>query len=325
MKKINNYSSKLDFSDVGITVMAYSRPDHIEKLIYSLQQNKIKNFTVFIDGPENTLVRKQQQKIFDIIDTIDWAVVDVIKRPINFGLRRSIVSALTEQFLKYEKVILIEDDCIPNKNFFYYMIKSLELYKNNDRVRSVCGYQLPLGLEHSENIKTIASSRFIPWGWGTWREQWLDYETDLIHLHEKVHEKDLYNNLPSDIRNYLEYYAFNETGNDIWSVNWVLTHYLTNTFTVYPSESLINNIGFDGSGVHCTQNNYFDVVSMNTSKKRNFLFEQNIEPDHIIDRKIIDYMENKWGETMVKAPNKEIKSIDSESIDKIVTEVIKSS
>ena len=325
MKKINKHSSELDFSDVGITVMAYSRPDHIQKLIYSLQQSEIKKFTVFVDGPDNVLIREQQKKIFDVINKVDWAVVDVIKRPVNLGLRRSIVSALTEQFLKYEKVILIEDDCIPDKDFFYYMIKSLDLYKNNDRVRSVCGYQLPLGLEQPNNIKTIASSRFIPWGWGTWRDQWQDYETDLIYLHQKIHEKDIYRKLPSDIRNYLEYYAFNKTGNDIWSINWVLTHYATDTLTVYPSESLINNIGFDGSGVHCTQNNYFDIVSIDTSKSRKFLFEENIELDHIIDRKIIDYMENKWGETMVKAPINEIKSIDSESIDGIVTEVIESS
>ncbi len=46
---------------------------------------------------------------------------------------------------------------------------------------------------------------------------------------------------------------------DVWSINWAFLHYFTDTYCVYPNVSLIRNIGFDGSGVHCRYSNSFTV------------------------------------------------------------------
>ena len=54
--------------------------------------------------------------------------------------------------------------------------------------------------------------------------------------------------------------------NEIWSINWSLLNYITNTFSVFPSRSLISNIGFDGSGVHCSNTNEFDLEDELTNK-----------------------------------------------------------
>jgi hypothetical protein len=36
-----------------------------------------------------------------------------------------------------------------------------------------------------------------------------------------------------------------------WAIRWYLAAFLFNGLTLYPRQSLISNIGFDGSGTHC--------------------------------------------------------------------------
>jgi hypothetical protein len=45
---------------------------------------------------------------------------------------------------------------------------------------------------------------------------------------------------------------------DIWSLGWLLQHHLTDSFAVFPRETLIDNIGLDGSGVHCDTTAVFE-------------------------------------------------------------------
>ena len=46
---------------------------------------------------------------------------------------------------------------------------------------------------------------------------------------------------------------------DIWSLNWILQQYINNMSVIYPKISLIENIGFDGTGVHSTITHAFDL------------------------------------------------------------------
>ena len=75
------------------------------------------------------------------------------------------------------------------------------------------------------------------------------------------------------MKKYLKNKKLLDNSADVWSINWAFLHYFTNTYCVYPNVSLIRNIGFDGSGVHCrfstsfTVNNYDKYVRrVNISK-----------------------------------------------------------
>ena len=290
----------MDFTKIGITVVAYSRPDHLKKLLFSLKVNKIKNFTVFIDGADDFFIRKQQQKIIKMLQMIDWADVKIINRPTNIGLRKSIISSLDDQFKIYDKVILLEDDCIPQMGFFDFMLQSLETFKDNKKIRSICGYQLPINLMNTNKIETIMSSRFIPWGWATWKDRWQDYEPNLTPIIDKLKVKDIINDLPSDLLHYLDHYSHKNIQNDIWSINWVLVHYLTKTYTIFPSTTLIENIGFDGTGVHSITTKAFKHLP-NSDIPININIDNNINININIDRKIIEYMEKHWIKNMIKS------------------------
>jgi hypothetical protein len=38
--------------------------------------------------------------------------------------------------------------------------------------------------------------------------------------------------------------------NNSWAIRWYASAFLANKLTLYPGQSLVNNIGFDGSGTH---------------------------------------------------------------------------
>ena len=38
---------------------------------------------------------------------------------------------------------------------------------------------------------------------------------------------------------------------DSWAIRWYLSVFMKNGLVLFPRQSLVNNIGFDGTGIHC--------------------------------------------------------------------------
>jgi hypothetical protein len=51
--------------------------------------------------------------------------------------------------------------------------------------------------------------------------------------------------------------------NDSWAIRWHASAFLFNMLTLYPCKSLVNNIGMDGSGTHCSASNSFSNLVFN--------------------------------------------------------------
>ena len=72
--------------------------------------------------------------------------------------------------------------------------------------------------------------------------------------------------------------AFGEI--DAGDVKLMYAQFISDQYTIYPAKSLVQNIGHDGTGVHCGTTDKFDVA---LSDKTSFSFPKKI----IIDRKIV--------------------------------------
>ena len=48
---------------IGIGVFAYNRPSHLKRVLFSLNYLKIKDFTLFVDGPKNSIDRVNNKTI----------------------------------------------------------------------------------------------------------------------------------------------------------------------------------------------------------------------------------------------------------------------
>ncbi|PVW16574.1 hypothetical protein DDV96_04115 [Marixanthomonas spongiae] len=90
------------------------------------------------------------------------------------------------------------------------------------------------------------------WGWATWKESWQEFNNDPLYLWQTLQEGDLLNQLDKFGGDYLSsQLAHNISGKlDTWFIKWHASVLLKKGFTLFPSVSLVDNIGFDNSGVH---------------------------------------------------------------------------
>ena len=196
-KLLNKYN-------IGIVVLAYNRPSHLQRLFISLKNQNIKNISLYLDKPNDQLSMLNQKEILRMINAAKfWLKCKIKKQTKHMGVSNSIKLALDNEFKIYDKIIFLEDDCIPFKFFFDYMIKCLNSFQNNNQIMSVCGYQLPFLKRKKNTITNIFLKRFIPWGWATWKNRWNKYNENLRDVKKEIlnSKKKIY--LPREIKSYL--------------------------------------------------------------------------------------------------------------------------
>ena len=289
----------LDKSKVGVVVMAYNRPSHLQRLLISLQKSKIKKINVYLDKPVNKLSDINQKEIERMLKAANfWLNCKINKQRKHLGISKSLKIALDREFKKYDKLILLEDDCIPFKFFFQYMVDCLNKFEKNKKIRTVCGYQLPILNKKRKVVKNIFIKRFIPWGWATWKDRWKIYNSNLLDIKKKLTYSNKETYLPIEMKKYLKNKKLLDNSADVWSINWAFLHYFTNTYCVYPNVSLIRNIGFDGSGVHCRFSTSFTVNNYDKYVRRVNISKMFLE-NKCNERKFENYMLKNFSKTIL--------------------------
>lgn len=262
---------------IATLLFTYNRSYHTEQVISALKRNIVlpQKLFVFQDGLRHDRDKLEWKKVNNLIHSIDWCDREIIVSEYNKGLAESIVSGINYVFKDYDAVIVLEDDCVPTANFIYFMQQCFEKYRENKKVYSISGYSYPLILEKKE-YDVYGCGRISSWGWGTWKDRWGIYEKDYELAKKMKQDKTTSENLAMWGRGLEEMLVGNVKGScDSWAVFWALNVISKEGICINPYESLIRNIGMDGSGVHCGVTDRFEVKSMNEQKKE-FAFPDSI-------------------------------------------------
>ena len=247
---------------IATLLFTYHRSYHTEQVIASLRRNIVlpQKLMVFQDGLKQGEDAYEWEKVNKLIHSIDWCDKEVIVSEYNKGLDASILFGINYAFQEYDAVIVLEDDCVTAPNFMRFMEQCLEKYQNVDKVHSVSGYVWPLGFA-GEDADILFCGRFSSWGWGTWKNRWDSYEKDYTVLKEIKHSPELSRELAlwgMDLEKMLIRNARGE--DDVWDVHWALNAIHSGRICINPYQSLIQNIGCDGTGIHSGQTDRFQVV-----------------------------------------------------------------
>ncbi|NQV41136.1 MAG: hypothetical protein HQ506_02175 [Candidatus Marinimicrobia bacterium] len=249
--------------DYRVIVIAFNRPIHTQRVIESLQKEGVKSFTVFIDGTMDEDVQKKQAEIIQYLSTIDWADFEIVHRKVDLGLAKSIVLSVSDTLRTYDSVVVLEDDCIVRPGFVKYFETALNEYERDQSVGAICGYSYPIIQMDPDKPDYFLASRFTPWGWATWKNRWQNYTISLTSLRDQAKSKQInISDFGEDLMLYLEDSTYLSHKQEIWSLNWILTLIINRQLVLYPKISLIDNIGFDGTGVHSEATKVFDNNSL---------------------------------------------------------------
>lgn len=253
-------SSKLMVTKTPVAFFTYNRPEHTRRALEALSKCKDIakcDFFFYSDGPR-TDDATEKVKLTRLV-LHEWSDVfqaQVIERPSNFGLAKSIVDGVSDLCERYGRVIVIEDDLIVSPDFLAFMIQSLNRYEDEPRVMQVAGYTIspPDDISNDAFFLPVTST----WGWATWKRAWQNFAwepKDLTKAKEDQAWKDLF-----DLHGAGSFSAMLEDRlagrNDSWGILWWYAVSRCNGLVVYPSHSLVWNGGFDGSGIHCGSSDF---------------------------------------------------------------------
>jgi hypothetical protein len=261
---------------VGIAVFAYNRNEHLSKTLDGLRTNKeVEKIYVFQDGLKNEEHREGWEATKKVISNIDWCKVSYILSDENKGLARSIVDGINYVLNVNDAIIVLEDDCVPMPNFISFMLQCFEKYNYNKQVYCVSGYSWPIDVEKDE-YDVYFTGKASSWGWGTWKDRWCKYEIDNMILDRLKKSVSASLELATWGNNLEKIFCDRIDGkNDSWAVYWGLKILELKGACVAPYKSLIDNIGFDGSGVHCGKSSKF-IVELDKGIKDKFILPDEV-------------------------------------------------
>jgi hypothetical protein len=141
------------------------------------------------------------------------------------------------------------------------MNETLQRYEKEDAVACISAYIYP--------INDLPELFFIKgadcWGWATWKRAWDLFDPDGEKLLKELKRKkltsefDLNNSYP-----YTKMLSEQIKGiNNSWAIRWYASAFLKNKLCLYPGNSLVNNIGTDGTGTHSGTTTLYNTEPIN--------------------------------------------------------------
>ena len=237
-----------------IIVFAYNRPAHLQRTLKALAANELaakSPLTIYCDGPKNVPDPAVDATRYVARQAKGFASVTVIEHENNRGLASSIIHGVTSTLNEFGVAIIVEDDLIVSPHFLSYLNTGLVTYKNNEKVASIHGWLFPHSL--SEVPETFFLRGADCWGWATWKRAWDFFEPNALKLMDELRKRSLvewfngYGAYP--YFEMLEQVAAQRVNS--WAVRWLASTVLADMYTLYPGRTLVQNIGFDGTGTHC--------------------------------------------------------------------------
>lgn len=237
-----------------IILFVYNRPDHVKQGIASLLTNRLaaeSELYIYADAAKDESQVRAVTEVRAYIRTIKgFKSVTLVEREHNWGLAANIIDGVTTLTKRYGKVIVLEDDLIVAPHFLQFMNDALETYKDEPRVGHIqaCDFTQDPSLPDTFLIKWTGS-----WGWATWERAWQHFNPDGKELLAELEQRKLTHAFDFNGK-----YGFTrmlrrqiEGKNNSWAIRWNASLFLKDILSLNVGRSLVQNVGFDGSGTNC--------------------------------------------------------------------------
>ena len=125
-----------------ILLLIFNRPDNLKKVIKVLEKIRPTKLYISADGPRlnNTKDNELCKKSRDLFSKLNWKCK--IRRNFfnkNLGCREAVSRGITWFFKKEKSGIILEDDCLPNLDFFNFCRTNLIRYNYHKKIGCITG------------------------------------------------------------------------------------------------------------------------------------------------------------------------------------------
>lgn len=283
-----------------IALFVYNRPKHTKRTLKFLQQNELaaeSRLYVFSDGAKKSQDEDKVAEVRSIINKIEgFKSVKVIERKENAGLANSVIAGVTQLINDYGQVIVMEDDLVTSPHTLTYFNHALNRYRNEEKVMHIGAYMYPL--KEAELPESFFYRAATSWGWATWARAWKNFEPDIEKLMKQFdNKKKVAFSIDKTMNFWKQMIEFKKGKNNSWAIRWYASIFLKGGLTLNPSQSLVNNIGHDGTGVHSGINDIYNVV---INPKPITSFPEVMEENQDAYQAIKSFLANRKGSMMIR-------------------------
>jgi hypothetical protein len=258
------------FEFAPVVIHTYTRLDHLKKTIEALLCNDLVTSTdlyIASDAPRQQADERDVSLVREYIKSIrGFKSVNVILREENFGLHLNATSAFDEVYMSTDRLITIEDDTVVGKGFLRYINEGLSLYERDKSVFAVCGY-LHKSVVINSSSDVVLLPGFSGWGYGIWRERFYQLPNYVGIANEFLRSPKLFFKLILN-RPDLLLGVWGIANNRLVApdIAYLLHIIKSGKRCLYPTRSLVRNIGNDGTGENCMIDSSYELQPYNEDK-----------------------------------------------------------
>lgn len=249
------------YSNVPVLMVFFNRPEPLQKVFEAVRNAKPKTLFIAQDGARdgNETDVENVARCRDIVKDIDWdCEVHYDYSEINLGCGRRMSSAISWAFEHVDRLMILEDDCVPGEDFFPFCEELLERYKDDKRISMISAMN-HLDTYESENKDSylFCHSGAI-WGWATWKRQWDMYNFELkniadVDIFEIIKNSAFPNYYKADLakqgRDRISKLRNGEKLSS-WTFQFNILRVLNNQLTIVPRKNMVSNVGITADSTH---------------------------------------------------------------------------
>jgi hypothetical protein len=253
---MNSDKNNLNISlKTAVLFLVFNRTETTTLSFEKIRQAKPPRLYIAADGPRrgHEGEKEKVKKVRKIATRVDWPCeVKTLFRKENLGCKMGVSSAITWFFEHEEQGIIIEDDCLPNQDFFIFCEILLDRYSKDERVSVITGNNFQNGMWRGEEAYYFSRYPHC-WGWATWRRSWKDYDGGIKFWPNWRNSQAWSNYMPDRVeRAYWENFfdlVYSEQM-DSWAFPWTASIWYKGGLTATPNVNLSSNIGFGEDSTH---------------------------------------------------------------------------
>ena len=239
----------MDRLTTPVAFIIFNRPDTTMRVFEAIREAKPTKLYLISDAPRADRpddIPKVEETRKYVEEHIDWdCQVEKNYATENMGCKMRVSSGITWVLSKEDRTIILEDDVLPNQDFFRFCHEMLEYYKNNNRVMMVAGGNL---IDDCKIEKQYTFSCFPGvWGWATWARAWKDYDVnipDWPQYRKKGTLKCVQSGLAyAFLKEHLD--QVYEGRKDTWDYQWDFCRYKERGLGIIPRDNMIENLGLN--------------------------------------------------------------------------------
>lgn len=296
----------------AIVYLSFKRIDKVKLFFNKITDNKDYNkynFYIFSDQGRNKKEINLVKNVRIYLKSLNFKKKKLIFKKKNLGTNKIFKELLAKLFKKHDKIVIFEEDIIPNNYTLDYFDKVFYNIKNIKKAGLITAHSLLSKKDIIDFDNLFISRRSNLWGLGITKKTYkkMIFDEKVLRIKCLKNKKFL-----STIKNFDDsiLYSVSKFLYKSKKINMDLCIFINSilleNFTITPKKSLVFNSGIDGSG---------ERAKISSKQLINDTFEENNKLDFKIDSKKIkiDYnyeniVKNKFSYSLISKLIKKIKN-----------------